>query len=473
MPNALITAFLCQAPDPVATAAKIGLHTRPGEVNALASASLEQLADYMRPWVETVLEIPHVRRIVLHDGLPEDLIKLYPTIEFVKVERTTNEIAWVVRFRMLYWFLTGTAETGQPEIDRLFFTDINDIGVLRDPFTWLHEAAVLADLPVLGEEWNTFGGNPWFTGKYEQFPPAMREFFETRLPLAVPVSAGLWGGGRGVVLEILDSMLKLLDEHAEQFAKYPHTAWDMMTLNYVVFTRGRFAAFKMEAIDVAHPAAGVAIRNVGQNPFTHDRDKVLAHLGPASSDAWLRRELEQRLGKHPQWPRLQELLDANRCWINSKNPIDSCAGLIDLVSRLFPQDGKIVETGRYHGVSGEVMALLCPQAEIMSVDNFPHEAGLKRLAGYPHVRLVEADAVAFAEAQPPGTVAAVYLDNDHGYEHVRRELRAWRPKMRPGGVLAGHDYCPQESGVMRAVNEVFRGPPHYVFADSSWAYVLG
>lgn len=50
----------------------------------------------------------------------------------------------------------------------------------------------------------------------------------------------------------------------------------------------------------------------------------------------------------------------------------------------------------------------------------------------------------------------VYIDGDHKYEAVAADLRAWWPKVRPGGLLAGHDFiCPGEEvpwpGVQKAV----------------------
>merc|ERR1719183_487200 len=35
----------------------------------------------------------------------------------------------------------------------------------------------------------------------------------------------------------------------------------------------------------------------------------------------------------------------------------------------------------------------------------------------------------------------IYLDGSHSYENVRKELPIFYRKIRPGGVLAGHDYC--------------------------------
>ena len=48
----------------------------------------------------------------------------------------------------------------------------------------------------------------------------------------------------------------------------------------------------------------------------------------------------------------------------------------------------------------------------------------------------ERAAALFADA----SVDFVYLDGDHGGAAVRRNLEAWFPKIRSGGVLAGHDY---------------------------------
>jgi glycosyltransferase involved in cell wall biosynthesis len=33
-----------------------------------------------------------------------------------------------------------------------------------------------------------------------------------------------------------------------------------------------------------------------------------------------------------------------------------------------------------------------------------------------------------------------YIDADHRYESVVSDIQAWWPKVRPGGILSGHDY---------------------------------
>ncbi len=52
----------------------------------------------------------------------------------------------------------------------------------------------------------------------------------------------------------------------------------------------------------------------------------------------------------------------------------------------------------------------------------------------------------------------IFLDADHGYEHVTADIMAWRPLLNPGGVMAGHDWDnPDYPGVRRAVDEQLPG----------------
>lgn len=49
----------------------------------------------------------------------------------------------------------------------------------------------------------------------------------------------------------------------------------------------------------------------------------------------------------------------------------------------------------------------------------------------------------------------VFIDADHSYEGARGDIEAFRPLIRPGGILSGHDY--HWPGVERAVNELLTG----------------
>ena len=48
----------------------------------------------------------------------------------------------------------------------------------------------------------------------------------------------------------------------------------------------------------------------------------------------------------------------------------------------------------------------------------------------------------------------VFIDASHEYEDVKADILSWLPKVKIGGILAGHDYNTFE-GVNRAVDEIF------------------
>lgn len=50
---------------------------------------------------------------------------------------------------------------------------------------------------------------------------------------------------------------------------------------------------------------------------------------------------------------------------------------------------------------------------------------------------------------------AVYIDANHSYEYVKKDIELWRVKVRPGGVISGHDYRIED--VRKAVHELLSG----------------
>ena len=59
----------------------------------------------------------------------------------------------------------------------------------------------------------------------------------------------------------------------------------------------------------------------------------------------------------------------------------------------------------------------------------------------------------------------VYLDANHSYEGCKKDLELWYPKIKTGGVIAGHDY-PSWPGVKQAVDEFFKDKLFEVDQDS-------
>lgn len=71
-----------------------------------------------------------------------------------------------------------------------------------------------------------------------------------------------------------------------------------------------------------------------------------------------------------------------------------------------------------------------------------------------------------------GTIDFIYIDGNHQYDFVKKDLEDYVPKIKVGGIIAGHDYGgPTTPGVTRAVDEYFGVPPVNRYRDYSWVYI--
>jgi len=68
----------------------------------------------------------------------------------------------------------------------------------------------------------------------------------------------------------------------------------------------------------------------------------------------------------------------------------------------------------------------------------------------------------------------VYIDADHRYSHVKEDIENYYPKLKRGGVLAGHDFCARFLGVVKAVMEFSNSRNLELFADyHDWWIIKG
>lgn len=70
----------------------------------------------------------------------------------------------------------------------------------------------------------------------------------------------------------------------------------------------------------------------------------------------------------------------------------------------------------------------------------------RRLAPYG-CTLIKAFSEDAAKRIGDATLDFVYIDSNHAFEFVVRDLAAWIPKVRPGGIVAGHDYDARYKGI--------------------------
>jgi predicted O-methyltransferase YrrM len=121
-----------------------------------------------------------------------------------------------------------------------------------------------------------------------------------------------------------------------------------------------------------------------------------------------------------------------------------------------------VELGVLNGQSAACMGVELinhglASAQIVLIDtNLPKEleatlAPIAHVLGPKRRGISWEQAAAFEDA----SLDYVMIDADHAYEAVAKDIAAWLPKIRPGGILAGHDYTPEIPGVCQAVTEAF------------------
>lgn len=103
-----------------------------------------------------------------------------------------------------------------------------------------------------------------------------------------------------------------------------------------------------------------------------------------------------------------------------------------------------------------------------------YEQTRQRLSVYPNctvVRKASMDAVAdFAD----GSLDFVYIDANHQLKYVIEDLVEWAKKVRPGGIVAGHDYIRVRTTSKWVLCHVMYALPAYTgaYGINNW-YVLG
>jgi glycosyltransferase involved in cell wall biosynthesis len=130
-----------------------------------------------------------------------------------------------------------------------------------------------------------------------------------------------------------------------------------------------------------------------------------------------------------------------------------------------PYGGATAELGVWRGRS------ICAVADIirkkslrvLAVDYFQEGSGIEeefrsnisRFSIHPQVCISRMMTTEAAAQIPDASLDLVFIDANHAYDAVKADLLAWMDKVKPGGILAGHDYQADHEGVIRAVNETF------------------
>lgn len=159
-------------------------------------------------------------------------------------------------------------------------------------------------------------------------------------------------------------------------------------------------------------------------------------------------------------------------------PFRSRNELPELVRKHFPDGANGAEIGVQHGEFSDFLLRSGAFRHLYSIDvwrQIPNRTDISNVADEEQENIYHAArerlrkhqklstvirglSTEAAAAIPDSSLDFVYLDADHSYQACSAELEAYYPKVRPGGILAGHDYLDGELpegvfGVKRSVDE--------------------
>lgn len=75
-----------------------------------------------------------------------------------------------------------------------------------------------------------------------------------------------------------------------------------------------------------------------------------------------------------------------------------------------------------------------------------------RLAPY-NCEIIKKESMEAVGQFEPESIDFVFIDGNHEHKYVLEDISEWTKKVRPGGIIYGHDYAPDHPGVVSAVHE--------------------
>jgi predicted O-methyltransferase YrrM len=131
------------------------------------------------------------------------------------------------------------------------------------------------------------------------------------------------------------------------------------------------------------------------------------------------------------------------------------------------------ELGVHEGVTHFYLLDRCPKLTMIGVDRYQgnqekywegispklEEKGIRSI--FYRMSTVEA-----ATYVGTGELDFVFIDADHRYNSVLADIKAWKPKVRKGGYITGHDCNLPE--VKKALIEVFGEDGYKTAQDEVW-----
>ena len=84
------------------------------------------------------------------------------------------------------------------------------------------------------------------------------------------------------------------------------------------------------------------------------------------------------------------------------------------------------------------------------------------------IKDIRGDSADSAKHFADASIDFCYIDADHSYQSVKKDVYAWLPKIKNNGIIAGHDY--DQDGVAQAVHEVIGEDKIEKIKHHIWSY---
>lgn len=166
-------------------------------------------------------------------------------------------------------------------------------------------------------------------------------------------------------------------------------------------------------------------------------------------------------------------------WVTGWLTTSEQTALLHLPALVDHLDGEIVEIGSFKGKSTVALGLGSKfiserKRTIFAIDpfvtnghyiyhfnDFLNNIVNMRLANYvTPIKKFSQDAI----QDCPENIAALFVDGDHSYFGVKRDIELYAPRVVPGGFIAFHDYTVYQD-VKKAVDELCDGREYVLVCD--------
>lgn len=142
-------------------------------------------------------------------------------------------------------------------------------------------------------------------------------------------------------------------------------------------------------------------------------------------------------------------------------------GLNDICKKYLNKDMTLLELGSNSGISTQLFSKYVNK--VLSVDLVLTDNMKTVLKNNKNIIFYNMSFLDFFQ-QNKETFDFIYIDGSHNYKDVKIDINNCQRRLKPEGIVSGHDYNSKTVGVIEAVNEIFGKKNIEIFSDSSWVY---